>query len=659
MYRVLGIGWLFFAVHGWHDAWPEAVIEIVEESFNRPVVLFLDNQDSLPRRRALMPLRDFSKRARVLSVLAGNFSLLVANPEYIRPDEESIYLRLGLVRAGQIIALVGESTVSDSEELSSMVRMWRNNAVWFGRAKILVIIESRSDGWELANKIISELWRQVKAVSVLVLIGWGDSVKFYSFVPYDESCRVEAKIVGFWNKTHHNYKVFPVWPFLNLNNCTLKVTATELIPYVFPPKENGEYTDGIEVRAFRLLSTILNFTYEFNPVPEGENPWATMLDDKPVGFIGMLVKGESDICLSGGRLNYERCMLADPLDPYISDDFVWVGPAPERTARWKAVFLVFSPDIWMAIATTFVASLLFTWFVYRKRFPASTAFLVVWTASLSNTSPSSLLPFSIRGFFGCFLFYTLTINSLYTSALYGVLTKGLKLEPIDSNTQAADLGLTASIFASNMIDLEQTVPKYYKQITENNLIIWTNDFMKCLRRAARNGDCYTLFTALGSTYHINMRFTSKLGRPYVRIMKKRYKSYVPTIYMARHHPLHPLFRKLMGQLVENGWVQMQATHIMTESLRMRLRHSEVKDFSEIEEKKKLGLDQLLGAFLAYSVMLMLAILAFLYELWTDYRLRRGQYLHDELRPKQLKSEVGSRRFSLGISSNKFIEYFQK
>lgn len=599
------------------EMWPTAVLEVAKLHFEKPVILFLDFFTVANRSNTLVPPRIFDGVSEVLAGLARNWSLVTSNINYDRRKDDHFS-----VRAAQIIALIDSKIGRDPEILTDVIHTWSENLVWFGDAKILVVVEAaESDAQKFAENIFNELWRQTRSINIVVLVSHVHNITFFAWEPYSASCKIQAFVRGSWhNQYTGNSDLFPLRQFSNLNNCTIRVTATPLIPYVFPPDKNQNYHEGIEIRMFSELSKALNFSYAFQPVPAGQSAWLSVLNGTPSGMVGVLYRGEADVSLSGSRLTFERSQYVDPIDSYYGDDFTWIGPTAKRTPRWKGVFLVFNRKAWACIGATFLASTfmvaaLFRWKRGASRWNFNKSFFLMWAINMNNSVPPRLFTSQtvIRCFVCCFLCYLTVVNSLYGSGLYTVLTKGLSMETFDSAKDAAEAGMIVSIFPSNIPDLKETVPNFYNYITSHGLVEWTEDYMSCFRRAARQGDCFNLFTGLGGRYQTNLRFTSSSGKQYLHVMRNRYKSYEPVLYMKRHHPLLPVIKKKIQQMVESGLVLSYINTILTASLRNRSIATEVADFSEEEEKKELSLEQVIGAFIAPMVILVTAVIAFAWE----------------------------------------------
>jgi len=586
--------------------------------------------------------------------------MLTSNKDYQRPDDDSITYRLGLVRAWQVVAILGESIVYNDTLLTKSIHIWRQNSVWFSRAKILIVVEAKKQhAKDIASKIISEFWKQTKSPFVVVVVSHEHQVSFFKYKPYSPGCEIKPRFVGQWKKEG---RLFQNYRYLNLNKCVLTGAPAVMEPFVFPPI-NNTYCEGIEIRIFETLSTHLNFTINYQEIP-GENPWLSSINGTPTGMIGQLYRQEADITISGSRLTYERAQFADSLDTYFSDDFTWIGPAARTTPSWKAVFLVFRVRMWISLGVCYVFSIIVFFLLYfRKRHAAediSHSFVVMCGANLNIAMPLSYITSKsvIRIFFASYLCFALTINAIYTSGLYEVLSQGLKLDLIDSARAGLDKGLTVSIDETNIISFPEIMPEFYNEMVNKGLLDLDIDYYTCLERAAKYGDCMVLYPSLVARYDINNKYTLQSGEQLVHIMKTRYKTYEPVMYMPKHHPLIPVFRKKMRQLVESGWVRHQINTIMEKSKRNGRQNTGIDRLYGERRRKELTIDQLLGAFLVSLVTMIISLVIFIGEIvYHNYSPTRVIRIRNELKKSdsvEMRKSRMRQKLLVGVLESDFV-----
>jgi len=429
--------------------------------------------------------------------------------------------------------------------------------------------------------------------------------------PYSSGCDVRPRFVGQQQRLFQNHR------FLNLNKCVITGAPAVFEPIVFPPINNSYY-EGIEVRIFRTLSKYLNFTINYKEPTEAD-PWTSSVNGTPAGIIGQLHRQEADITISGILLSYEKAQIAEPLNTYFSDDFTWIGPAARTTPPWKAVFLVFGVRMWISLGICYVFSIIAFFFLYfRKHHMAedmSHSFIIMCGVNLNIPMSSYVMTKSvIRIFFASYLCFALTVNAIYISGLYQMLSHGLKIDLIDSEREGIEKGLTAAIHPSDVPNYREIMPEYYNEMVEKNLFDPDVDYYTCLERAAKNGDCMILYPSLAARFAINTNYTLRSGTQLVYIMKNRYKTYEPVMYMPRHHPLIPIFKRKLTQLVESGWVIHQINTIMEKSKRIGQMNTGINQLYVERKRKELTIDQLLGAYLVLLVTMIISLVAFIGEI---------------------------------------------
>jgi len=446
--------------------WSVIVNDIANRYFDAPVILFFDFSSKNIRNFEITPQKKFFQVDQTLKILNQNWSFLVANDKYENQRREiSVNYRLKLTHVRQIIATIEEYAVLDEKLLGAQISQWRQNFVWFGRAKILVILECEKNLSTIASTIFLELWNQVKAVNVAVLFMGKSSYKIFKSAPYSTCCQVQVKSTDILG-------MFQVHKLKNLNFCKVTTIPATLLPYVLPPNDKNIFYEGLEVRFLQELSRILNFSLGFASIPIGQSPWMSLINGTvPAGMMGVLYRAEADVSLSGNRLTYIRTQYVEHIESYFSDDFAWIGPIASKTPRWKSVFLVFRPFIWLSIFTVFLTTL---FLLNYLKIQLSKSFTIIWAATL-NVGVSNIdfnqprTKFIIIGY----LFYAIIITTMFTSGLFQVLTNGLKLTTINTPMEGVKAGLLVSMFLSSKSEIQEGLPEFMEYATKHNLAWYT------------------------------------------------------------------------------------------------------------------------------------------------------------------------------------------
>lgn len=509
-----------------------------------------------------------------------------------------------------MIVILERGVTTSPEVLAMEVAAWKTNPSWSGRAAILVIV---TGGQQEAQIVITELWRQVKAANVVVMAASSSTVEIFTSQPYSPLCSAQAVSMGKWVPgSPFNYTLFPQKTYLNLNQCKVTAASTEFPPFVDSPDLSNRFTHGLEVMLFKSLAEQMNFSYEVIASPDGQSPWFVLIDGVPAGLVGRLYRHEADFAFHGIRMSWDRFRLVDIIDSYYGGSFVWAAPLAERAPLWISFFVVFDHYMWLGTFLSLAASAAVLTIITTKG--AVNAVLAIWASTLNTSLPYECAPsreILFRLFIVFYFIYGINITTAYQSGIFGILTKGLTMTPMESAIEALRQGYIANMYPSNIPDLIANHPIFYEYVTSNNLANWTEDHINALRRVALQQRQIALYADTAFLYEMNRRFTTKAGKPLARALKERHSTYEPVFMMARDHPLQLTVQASMRRLMEGGWVEYHVRNLVDRRY--------VTDLENVEENdegggRKLSVEQLVGAFAMHLFLLVVSAVVLVVEL---------------------------------------------
>jgi hypothetical protein len=140
----------------------------------------------------------------------------------------------------------------------------------------------------------------------------------------------------------------------NMNKCEVKVAIGKGEPYVFALNNLTKKYDGIDVRVIDTLAEMLNFKVKYFYSSDGGFIYQNGSSKGP--FKSLLEK-ESDLLISGYRLQTVRSMFFDFSMSYISDSVIFVVPPGTDLSSFEELVYPFSLFLWIAIVVCLIIGL--------------------------------------------------------------------------------------------------------------------------------------------------------------------------------------------------------------------------------------------------------------------------------------------------------------
>lgn len=249
----------------------------------------------------------------------------------------------------------------------------------------------------------------------------------------------------------------------------LTVSSRIGMPYLGKNKFDGKF-EGYVVDLMDEISSILNFTYEIKPSPDGRYGFYDVNRKAWNGMIGDLINGKADMAVGDITITEERLSAVDFSIPFMSGGIGMLFKRSHPTSNWLTFLEPFELDTWLLIVVSVVILSLLTFAI--KRFAAVNEDYKS-TSCFDCLYPRSLSTFVLAIVWWIFLIVTI---SFYIAGLVNVLDNNNAVNDFDEVEDVLDYdmkfgcvknGATNAFFQDSQIDL---IADMYEKMTE-----WDNN----------------------------------------------------------------------------------------------------------------------------------------------------------------------------------------
>jgi len=452
---------------------------------------------------------------------------------------------------------------------------------WNPRAKFLVVVTENDTGstQSLAVKICEIMWNMNRIINVVILIPRADVLlvegeihilDLYTWFPYERSdCAKPSEVflVGQClpdnnGKFSSNASLFPDKIPNNLHGCPIRVSASQLIPYVI---STSNYTDsdgnvvytyrGLEIEYLLLVAEAANLTMLFLPPAEGD------VKDSHLQQLLQVFSGTSDVAIGHFPLNFLLLPYADPTITVVFDTLRWYIPCPRPVSRMEMVMGVYTSPVWCSIALVFFLTALVFWrsanvphgslvtesHVYREILSCA---CVVWSVSLGVAVPEMPRSSKLRALFSLFLCYCFVMDVVFHAYFISYLVKPGYHHDISNLDELVESGLTYG--KEENLEFFLRLAKYHEQERFKSFVDCSDRF-RCLERVFLQGDITMLSPVTDVMYalsHIGMTQSRKI----LCTLDDGVFRLDVSMYLTKGHPLLDLFNKVIRRCIEAGLV---------------------------------------------------------------------------------------------------------
>lgn len=312
-------------------------------------------------------------------------------------------------------------------------------------AKYLILFnnpDKREEGREIACKFMNILFKQYRAINVVVMFANDAfSYEIYNGNPYGsegESCiKNDAR------------KSCGMMKIINAGVCTRgqlsnRAEMTTLLELEKIPKEmdddcvfrfcarvqepfiNEGCTEGLEIQIMNFLQGEMGF--KLNVTCLNMDRGEPMEDGSWSHLLGEVRDDTCDIIAGAFFPDQDVHASFAATDFYLQDFYTFFVPKAPYQARWKGLITIFKPELWYAALTVFIIAWIF-WLalgLLSDEAPQHEKVVMVFLHVLATSFGVSInnrpVLNPLRIFFVIFAVYSLILTSLYTSKLITVFT---------------------------------------------------------------------------------------------------------------------------------------------------------------------------------------------------------------------------------------------
>jgi hypothetical protein len=466
--------------------------------------------------------------------------------------------------------------------LVSQLENLRSAASWNPRARFFVVLTENDTRptQVLALMIFQTMWAINRIVNIVILAPNSDVLlphgeirilDLYTWFPYETSSCAEPKQVVLIDQClpdnngqpSSSKSLFPNKIPSNLRGCPIRVSASELIPYVI---STNSYKDsdgntvysyrGLEIEYLLLLAEATNLTVVFLPPSEGglqETHFHQMVE---------VSNGVSDVAIGHFPLNSVLIPFAEPTVTIVFDTLRWYVPCPRPVSRMGKVMGVFTVSVWFSIALVFILTVLVFW--RSANVPYSSAILtksqtyrqihfclyIVWAISLGVPVHEMPRTLKFRVFFSFFLCYCFVIGTLFQATFISFIVNPGYHNAISNFDELVETGLPYGKIEN--LEMFMRLTHYYEQ-DRFRTYFDCSDHHKCLQRLFVDGDITMLSPMVDVMYvlsHIGMSQNRKL----LCTLNDNLFPLDISMYLTNGHPLLHLFNVVIRRCTEAGLV---------------------------------------------------------------------------------------------------------
>ncbi|KDR17223.1 uncharacterized protein LOC110831897 isoform X2 [Zootermopsis nevadensis] len=464
--------------------------------------------------------------------------------------------------------------VTQLEKLQSVVS-------WNPRAKFFIVVTENyiSPANILALNICETMWNINRIVNVVVMVPDPDYprlgarihiLNLYTWFPYEaKSCAKLTNVVLMDQclpdgdgQLSNNALLFPNKIPNNLQGCPIRVSTSELIPYVI---STNTYVDsdgstvynyrGLEIEYLLLLTEAANLTVVYLPLAEGD------VKDTHLQQLVEVSMGISDVAIGHFPLNSILIPFADPTITIVFDDLRWYVPCPKPVPRVEKVMGLYTLPVWFCIALVFILTALTFWLsanapnitlvtessTYRDMLQC---ICVVWCVSLGTPVPKMPRSPKLRALFTLLLCYCFVMGIVAQAFFVSFLINPGYHNDINNFDELVESGLVYG--KEDSLEFFLRLADYHEQEMFRSHVD-CSDRHKCLERLFVEGDITMLSPIIDVVYVLSHMGMAKIKKVLCTLNDNVFPLDI-SIYLTKGHPLLDLFNVAIRRCTESGLV---------------------------------------------------------------------------------------------------------
>ncbi|XP_053672276.1 uncharacterized protein LOC128722623 [Anopheles nili] len=532
--------------------------------------------------------------------------------------------------------------IGDSSELAAPIRQLRHLPTWNPLAQVVVLftteltplvfeIEVRNVLQELFDNSVLNVNVMVQRFNTSVLEVWtwfpyegggcADNIDRLRLVDECEYAQLDqdpdrpTAPAWVFRERHHFADYGPKIPKY-YNYCPLKVSTSIWEPFVVGNASHIE--KGLEVLMLDAITARMRLIPVYSVI-EAARATAPITADNQTGLYADVLQRRTDLMVGGLHENPVSRRLLSATIPYYQDDLTWCVPTARHAPKWLNVFIIFNVWTWLiAIGIIFAAAgLLYRFNVVERLYQVNYTWMLLQSLALSLSVYAHYWPrrVSIRLFLIGYMFYGLHWNAAYHSFLISVLTRPRYEPQIATVGQAIEAGFAFAGAANTRGHFEKPdarsrhIAAAYRECASLD---------RCLGRLRTER---TIAIAISRAHSSN---SPAIGEAELYCFAKADNIYTYSVSMLAKKDFHllPKINELIRRISESGLLGKW----QKESEKIRIDDGDDGGHGGPDGGQTiLRLDHIEGAFLLGAAGLVLALVAFIFEVVYHRAKRRYRW----------------------------------
>ncbi|XP_038118708.1 uncharacterized protein LOC119769618 [Culex quinquefasciatus] len=471
----------------------------------------------------------------------------------------------------------------------------------------------------LIQEILAKLWSIKITNAIILTISHSDvheTIAMYTYFPFEKNNCGQVNPVLLTNlKSHNDFNkndiLFPnKWE--NLHNCTLKAGTFEIKPFIIMDYSNGDFErniDGFEAKLIEIVQRKLNFQIQYH-FPAIGTQWGFIGENNSTGLMKMIQSGQVDFGIASIALTADRSEFLQAGSAHYTSKIVFAIPDGRLYTPLEKLFRPFKTSMWYAVVfcLTSVACSVVAFYrlgshrllnLNESRSPVMNIFSVFFGG------PSSQVPEQncARMVLFSWIYYCFIIRTVYQSLLFQYLQQEQRWPEVETIEDIEREGLTYY-----MADIAQRFFINAPHVLERTQILpHESDYLsKALERLARN-EIYGVVCVILNNIAYHNKFKAHIG--VIHAMTNPILTYSIAMHYPKNSPLAEHFDKIINKLQPSGIADYWANNYGNNAFLHQIKQT-------YNVPKPLTNAQLIGLYKVSTLLLSIAIIVFLCELFT-------------------------------------------
>ncbi|XP_061706173.1 uncharacterized protein LOC133517048 [Cydia pomonella] len=339
-----------------------------------------------------------------------------------------------------------------------------------------------------------------------------------------------------------------------LKNCVLQVGTHNYPPIVISDIDpKNKLAVGIEIALLNILAKMENISLNYIFFPESLE-FGHVSDNFTVnGILGKLYENEVDLVIGAFALNSRRALFFDSIWTHFAfeDSFVTVTPSAGLLERWKIIYIVFKPLVWLSLLFIFLlCSFLLSNNNTVLNNDRSSEVLNLFGNWTQNITLSLKGPKFKNLIIVHWIWFGFLVNCFYQSKLTSFTTYRISKPQLNKYMSLNDYNFTPcfALDIAPFMKYSGQVPIIHEEYLET-LGCETADLS--MDTVAKTQKKYTVTNYYRYLWWINKNPAKKAQ---IHLMKEKLYNALYVIFLKRGFPLLKDFQLKMLRLVDNGFV---------------------------------------------------------------------------------------------------------